>query len=91
MTRRQQIAELLKQRSYSAKSLADIFGVAVKDIVEDLNHISLSVRPQQKLKVEPASCRSCGFAFKDRGRLNKPSRCPKCNSEWIEEQKFRVE
>jgi hypothetical protein len=36
-------------------------------------------------------CQSCGFTFRDRSRLETPSRCPRCKRERIDEPLFRIE
>lgn len=90
MTRRQQIIEILEQHKQTAQQLANCFQVELKGILEDLEHIEKSIKPK-KLKTKPAYCKSCNFVFKERGRVSKPSKCPKCKSEWIEAQMFFIE
>ncbi len=80
---------MLQQSRHTAQQLANYFQVELKDIIEDLQHIEKSIRPK-KLKIAPAYCRKCGFAFKERSKVSKPSKCPRCRSEWIEPQMFRV-
>jgi predicted Zn-ribbon and HTH transcriptional regulator len=42
------------------------------------------------LLVAPPECRDCGFTdFHD--LVNRPSRCPECKSEGVEEPAFRIE
>ena len=90
MTRRQQIIEILQQNKQSAQQLANYFQTTVKDILEDLNHIEKSIKPK-KLKTEPAYCKKCSFVFKEREKVSKPSKCPRCRSEWIEAQMFFID
>ena len=80
MTRRQEIIKLLQEDKFSAQTLANMFKVELKEIIDDLFHISNS----EKLKREPAYCKKCGFVFRERSRIKAPSRCPKCKMEWIE-------
>jgi len=40
--------------------------------------------------VVPARCRNCGYEFRGRERLRKPSKCPRCHSERIEPPRFYV-
>jgi transcriptional regulator len=82
MTRREEIGDLLTKEEKSAQELAYLFKVEMFEILEDLKHIKYSIRPN-KLSVIPAQCKKCGFAFKERSRVKKPSRCPKCRGEWI--------
>ena len=67
-----------------------IFDTTLKEILEDLAHIEKSIKPK-KLQMIPADCKSCNFVFRERSRLSKPSKCPRCNSEWVESQVFYVE
>jgi predicted Zn-ribbon and HTH transcriptional regulator len=90
MTRRQQIIEILQQSKQTAQQLANYFQCELKDMIEDLQHIEKSIKPN-KLKIEPAYCKSCNFVFKERSKISKPSKCPRCKSEWIEAQMFWIE
>lgn len=82
--------EILQQNKQSAQQLANYFQVQLKDILEDLGHIEKSIKPR-KLMVTPAYCKSCNFVFKERSKVSKPSKCPRCKSEWIEAQMFFIE
>jgi len=90
MTRRQQIIEILQQNKQTTQQLANYFQCELKDIIEDLGHIQISIKPK-KLKIEPSYCRNCNFIFKERSKVSKPSKCPRCKSEWIEAQMFEIE
>lgn len=91
MTRREEIAELLKGQPMTVKQLAEYFGTTFLEIVEDLEHVKQSVKPPFKFSFEPAQCRTCGFLFKGREKLRRPSRCPKCKAEDITEARFVIE
>ncbi|MBI2546598.1 HTH domain-containing protein [Candidatus Woesearchaeota archaeon] len=91
MTRRQQIIQILRQTPQTVKQLADYFEVTRGEIETDLVHIEKSVRAEnQKLVIQPASCRECSFVFRERSRLRKPSKCPRCKSEAITEPVFSI-
>jgi len=90
MTRRQQIIEILETQKSTAQHLANTFETTLNDILEDLEHIEKSIKPR-KLKIIPAYCKSCNFVFKERSKVSKPSKCPRCRSEWVEVQTFWVE
>ncbi len=49
-------------------------------------------RGSERLRIDPAACRACGFVFKERisKHLHAPSRCPQCRSERISEPRFRI-
>jgi predicted Zn-ribbon and HTH transcriptional regulator len=85
-TRREAIAELLEQTEYplTAQEICDILEIRSRSIVyEDLEHIAKSVKTRKKqLLIRPARCGSCDFIFTVCS-AKKPSKCPKCKSEWI--------
>lgn len=88
-TRREEIISLLKDDKWSAQELANFFKVELWEITEDLKHVGKTVYP--KLKMKPALCKQCGFVFKDRGKIKKPSKCPKCKHESIEAPMFWID
>ena len=90
MTRGKQIIEILQQNKQTAQQLANYFQTTLKEILEDLGHIEKSIKPK-KLKTIPAYCKSCNFIFKERSKIGKPTKCPRCRSEWIEAQMFYIE
>ncbi len=89
MTRREEIIEKLSKRAESAYQLANYYKVELKEILEDLDHMAKSTKPR-KLKQIPARCKHCGFIYKERSKVKKPSRCPRCRSERIQAQLFRI-
>ena len=109
MTRRQQIIEILQQNKQTAQQLANYFQTTLKEIIEDLQHIEMSVnrkaisehaqKPKvfdksikpKKLKINSAYCKKCNFVFRERSKISKPSKCPRCKSEWIEAQMFSIQ
>lgn len=91
MARLEQIIEILKQNPQTVTQLANFFQLRPKDIKIDIEHIHKSVKAKNlKLIIEPAYCERCNFIFKDRTKIRKPSRCPRCNSESISEPIFSI-
>jgi len=90
MKKRQQIIEILQENKQTAQQLANYFQTTLKEILKDLEHIGKSIKPK-KLKIDPAYCKSCKFVFRERSRVSKPSKCPRCKSEWIEAQMFGIQ
>lgn len=89
--------ERLAQALLSAEEPLDVYqlqrlaGIDLRpsEIYDELEHVARTLRRRGvKLAVVPARCRSCGYEFKDRERLKKPSRCPICRSERIDPPKF---
>jgi len=91
MTRRKEMIELLNKEMYSVSHLARHFKCTISEIIEDLNHITQSMLSKNKrLRSKPPICNHCGFIFKERKRLSRPTKCPKCKSEYITEPYFFI-
>lgn len=91
VTRREEIIEMLKKGAMSAQDIANIYKTIAKDIEEDLHHIAKTIKPDFELKMYPARCVACGFEFKERSKIKRPSKCPKCKNESIEAPVFKIE
>lgn len=89
-TCRQRIAELIAEGSWTLNDLSAEVHLPVKEVLQHLIHVRKSVRPPLRFVLEPASCLNCGFVFKDRRRLNAPSKCPKCRSSHIQDPRYSV-
>src|SRR3989442_5333557 len=76
----------------SARDLEHSLGIPERKVEEHLAHIVKSVAGarQGRFRMEPAGCQDCGFVFRGRTRLTRPSRCPKCRSEAILEPRFGI-
>ena len=90
MTRREEIIEILSKEERSAQQMANDFKVEMIEILEDLKHIKYSIKPK-RLVMKPPQCKKCGFVFEERSRVKRPSKCPRCKSEWIIAPLFRIE
>lgn len=90
-TIRQQVVELLAEHPMRVRDLSKALGVSEKDVCGHLEHIQRSVSGQGKrFEMIPCECLSCGYVFKDRSRVKKPGRCPKCRQSHISEAMFRI-
>ncbi|MDK6029340.1 transcriptional regulator [Ignisphaera sp. 4213-co] len=93
---RERIAKFLEssEEPVSAEKIANVFDLDVKDVYIHLEHIAKSIRREsgnrKALLMTPPRCRKCGYVFKDLEKPKKPSKCPRCKSEWIEPPKFIV-
>lgn len=83
-TARKELLSILSSEVLSANSLSQIIGRSEKEVFDHLEHLNRS----KLIKVEPAFCKKCGFEFRDRQRLKKPGKCPKCKSTFIQEPLF---
>ncbi len=90
-TRRQEIAARLRECECTVESLARDLRMRITHVIEDLEHVRTSLRPPERLRVEPPECDSCGYIFRDRVRIGTPSRCPRCRSERIAPPRYRIE
>jgi len=91
-TTRQRIADFLRGGTAGAGTLANEFDITTADALTHVEHIAQSISSEgdERLLVAPPECRDCGFTGFD-DLVNRPSRCPECRSENVEEPAFRVE
>ncbi|MBU4258044.1 MAG: transcriptional regulator [Proteobacteria bacterium] len=90
-TIRQEIISVLTGRTLSARDISAEVGISEKEVVDHLGHIRIAVRKsKERLVIIPAECKSCGFKFKKRERMNKPGKCPICRSQQIQEPLFSI-
>lgn len=83
-TPRQAIRRHLIDGPRTARELSTLAHVAEKEVVTHLEHIARSARGAgTRLGVEPSRCQDCGFVFRDRRRLGKPSACPRCRGQHV--------
>ena len=81
----------LREGPATARDLSQAVGISEKDVAEHLEHLAKSIEALgEKLVQHPAECVACGFAFSDRTKFKKPSRCPKCGSERIDPPSFSI-
>jgi predicted Zn-ribbon and HTH transcriptional regulator len=90
-TIRQKIISLLAGKTLSVREISPDVGVSEKEVYEHLEHIQRTINKREhNLIVTPAACKRCGFVFRKRDRLKKPSKCPVCRNEVIQEPLFSV-
>ncbi|MCW5893271.1 MAG: transcriptional regulator [bacterium] len=91
-TLRQALLALLRQGPRTTFDLSRLARLREKDVATHLEHVARSLRhADERLVVTPAVCRGCGFVFRDRRRLTRPSGCPRCRAETVEAPRFHVE
>ena len=91
-TTRQQIMDLIAEAPRSSLELAQVLRVPEREVGSHLSHIARSLRRDRarRFMLEPSACESCGFVFRDRTRLTRPSRCPRCRSERITAPRYEI-
>lgn len=96
-TTRQRIVEILRRDELGFEQLRRELAVPVRFVEEDLRHIERSLRSgrrgPERLRIQPASCLTCGFIFRDRAsrHLHAPGRCPQCRGDRIADARFRID
>jgi len=82
----------LREAPRTAHELSGLVGIPEKQVADHLAHVARSLRPTgERLRVEPAQCLACGFVFRKRDRLDRPSACPVCRSQHLGPPRFAVE
>ena len=90
-TIRQKIISLLAGKTLSAREISIEAGVSEKEVYEHLEHIQRTINKREhNLIVTPSACKKCGFVFRKRDKLKKPSKCPVCRNEVIREPLFSI-
>lgn len=93
LTIRQRIMELLAGTLRTSRQLAELVGAPERQIEDHLAHIVRSVSRDRarRFVLDPSACQDCGFVFRGRTRLTRPSRCPRCRSEAISAPRYGIE
>ncbi|MBX3302003.1 MAG: hypothetical protein KF693_07300 [Nitrospira sp.] len=91
-TLRQRIIEILADTRMTTDQLARILGIPERQVEEHLAHVVKTVTRDRSRRfiLEPSTCLDCGFMFRDRTRLTRPSRCPHCRSEGISSPRYHI-
>ena len=91
-TVRASIAAALRRGALSARDISEQVRIAEREVADHLAHLERSAKAQgERLLIEPARCKACGFCFDARARHARPSRCPECKSERLGVPRFRIE
>jgi len=87
---RKHLIKLLLENPMSLRQIARMEDELPDRIADDLNHLFRSLKhTEYEAVIEPARSRACGFEFSE-SKLNKPSKCPKCDSTWVLEPKIGI-
>jgi predicted Zn-ribbon and HTH transcriptional regulator len=92
ITVREALLRHLREGPRTAHELSGLVGIPEKQVADPLAHVARSIRPTgERLRVEPARCLGCGFVFRKRNRLDRPSACPVCRGQHIGLPRFAVQ
>lgn len=92
LTIRQFLARVLTGTAHSSRELAELAAISERQVEDHLIHIARSMARDRtrRFVLEPASCRGCGYVFRERTRLTRPSRCPRCRNEAITSPRYGI-
>jgi hypothetical protein len=90
-TVRAALRDALRGGSLTARELSAGVGLPEREVAGHLEHLGRSLRSgEERLAVQPSRCLDCGFVFRRRERLTRPSRCPVCRGERVEAPRFAI-
>jgi hypothetical protein len=92
-TMRQRLVGLLTGSRLSSYQLAQFLGIPERQVEDHLGHVVKTIARDRdrRFVLEPSCCQDCGFVFRDRKRLTRPSRCPHCRSESISAPRYGID
>ncbi|MEE4262491.1 MAG: ArsR family transcriptional regulator [Desulfobacteraceae bacterium] len=91
-TVRQKIIKLLSEDELDARELSREAGIREKEVYDHLAHIARSLAAKgSKLNIRPARCLSCDYEFKDRQRVTRPGRCPRCKHSHLQSPSYFID
>jgi predicted Zn-ribbon and HTH transcriptional regulator len=92
-TSRQRIADLLTLAPMTTQQIAAVVKMSERQVEEHLGHIMKTVARDRSSRfvLRPSECNECDFVFRDRTRVTRPSRCPRCRGESLTDPRFSIE
>jgi predicted Zn-ribbon and HTH transcriptional regulator len=90
-TVRQDLALALRTGPATARDLSKAVGISEKDVAAHLVHLAKTLRARgERLVTVPSRCLDCGFAFAQREKPARPSRCPRCQANRLTLPEFSI-
>jgi len=92
-TPRQRLIELLQGTRLTSHQLAQRLGIPERQVEEHLTHVVKTVARDRarRFVLEPAHCSDCDYVFRDRTKLTRPSRCPRCRGEGVTAPRYGID
>jgi len=92
-TLRQHLIELLVDTRVTTDQLARLLGIPARQVEEHLAHVVKTVARDRSRRfiLEPSGCLDCGFVFRNRTKLTRPSRCPRCRHEGMTAPRYGID
>lgn len=93
LTPRQRLMDLLIGARLTSRQLAERMGMPERQVEDHLTHVvrTLHRDRSRRFLLEPPVCNACGYIFRDRNKLTRPSRCPRCRCEAISPPRYGIE
>lgn len=90
-TVRQDLALALRAGPATARDLSKAVGISEKEVAAHLAHLAKTLRARgERLVIAAAQCLDCGFAFSQREKPARPSRCPRCRGSRLTLPEFAI-
>ena len=92
-TARQRMVGLLAGSRLTSYQLAQCLGIPERQVEDHLIHVVKTIARDRERRfiLEPCGCLDCGFVFRERTKLTRPSRCPRCRSESITAPRYGID
>jgi len=92
-TPRQRMLELLEGTRLTSQQLARMLGLPERQVEDHLAHVVKTIARDRgrRFILEPSTCPDCDFVFRDRTKLTRPSRCPRCHGEGITAPRYGID
>ena len=84
ITIRQELVSILGNGELTASGLSKMIGKSERELYDHLQRLFES----RSIKIIPAECLKCGYVFRDRKKVKKPGKCPKCKGTYIQPPLF---
>jgi predicted Zn-ribbon and HTH transcriptional regulator len=92
-TPRRRLIDLLIGARLSSYQLAQMLSLPERQVEAHLTHVVMTLARDRSRRfvLEPSACSDCGFVFRDRRKLTKPSRCPRCRGERLSDPRYGID
>lgn len=88
-TLRRRLKDYLRDGPRSLREISQELRISEDEAEGHLEHLART-KGGERLTLTPAECLSCGYVFRKRQRVGKPSRCPVCRGEHVSSPLYSV-
>ncbi len=91
ITLRKRMIELLREEELDALEISQLLSIREKEVYEHLPHIVKTISSSnERLVISPYVCLKCDYTFKNRSRVDRPGRCPRCKEGYIRMARYSI-